>query len=375
MLRPSNSSLGLVLLLASCLLTVSARANDREQDGLNGPVRRVRTETAKLTSKGGKMVEDARVVLETATYDIKGAKVDNAYFLAAGGSLTGKEVYRYDDRGNITEMSLFKEDGTLVSKETYSYEFDAVGNWTKMTTSVAIIEGGKVTFEPTEVTYRIIAYYMDEATINKLSQAASSSPVNSNTPNSSTLNNTPNSNTPAATGQSATASQLVKPTLTNANAPSQSTARKQATNAPPELGAVESAKMGSLAASVAGSSIQSETGESSVPQVRVEGEAPVRPSKAPLLKPVSGGVLNGKAVSLPAPIYPQVGRQMRVSGMVTVEVVIDVTGRVISARAVSGPQVLYGAAEKAALQARFSPTILSGQPIKMAGTINYNFAL
>ena len=68
-------------------------ANDREQDGLSGPVRRVKTETAKLTVKAGRAVEGPRVVLETATYDIKGAKIDNAYFLAAsGGTLTGKEV-------------------------------------------------------------------------------------------------------------------------------------------------------------------------------------------------------------------------------------------------------------------------------------------
>ncbi|HEX9919754.1 MAG TPA: hypothetical protein VGA87_11335, partial [Pyrinomonadaceae bacterium] len=66
--------------------------NDRSRDGLQGPVRRVRTETSKLMSKGGKMTEGARVVLETATYDMKGAKIDTAYFLGAGGSLTGKEV-------------------------------------------------------------------------------------------------------------------------------------------------------------------------------------------------------------------------------------------------------------------------------------------
>src|ERR687894_532183 len=82
--------------LASAAPTRSAyfaSASDREQDGLSGPVRRVKTETAKITVKNGKPVEGPRVVLETATYDIKGGKVDNAYFLAAGGTLTGKEVY------------------------------------------------------------------------------------------------------------------------------------------------------------------------------------------------------------------------------------------------------------------------------------------
>jgi len=131
-------------------------ASDREQDGLAGPVRRVKSETAKITVKNGKPVEGPRAVLETTTYDQKGNRVDNAYFLEAGGSLTGKEVYKYDDRGNIVEMTLHNDDGSLLAKEVYTYEFDAVGNWVKMTTSVAVIEGGRVSFEPSEVTYRTI---------------------------------------------------------------------------------------------------------------------------------------------------------------------------------------------------------------------------
>jgi hypothetical protein len=68
---------------------VDTAASEREQDGLSGPVRRVKTETAKITVKGGQPSEGPRQVLETTTYDQKGNRVDNAYFLAAGGSLTG----------------------------------------------------------------------------------------------------------------------------------------------------------------------------------------------------------------------------------------------------------------------------------------------
>jgi hypothetical protein len=153
-------------------LRLTLATNDREQDGLLGPVRRVKTETAKITVKQGKPTEGARVVLETTSYDNKGTKVDNAYFLAAGGTLTGKETYKYDDKGNMVEMTLLNEDGSLLSKESYTYEFDAVGNWVKMTTSVAVIEGGKLTFEPSEVTYRTIAYYLDETMVAKMSQPA-----------------------------------------------------------------------------------------------------------------------------------------------------------------------------------------------------------
>ncbi|MDT5062947.1 MAG: Ca-activated chloride channel [Acidobacteriota bacterium] len=92
-------------------------------------------------------------------------------------------------------------------------------------------------------------------------------------------------------------------------------------------------------------------------------------------KPVSGGVLNGKAISLPKPLYPQGAKSMHVSGMVTVEVLLNEEGKVISARAVDGIISLRQAAVDAARLARFSPTMLSGQPVKVVGFINYKFSL
>jgi Ca-activated chloride channel family protein len=90
---------------------------------------------------------------------------------------------------------------------------------------------------------------------------------------------------------------------------------------------------------------------------------------------VSGGVLNGKALSLPKPDYPASARAAGASGVVIVEVTVDETGRVTAARAVSGHPMLRIAAVSAARQARFAPTKLSGQPVKVTGTITYNFAL
>lgn len=90
---------------------------------------------------------------------------------------------------------------------------------------------------------------------------------------------------------------------------------------------------------------------------------------------VSGGVLNGKAISLPRPAYPAIARAARVSGSVSVQVTIDEQGSVISASAVSGPPLLRASAVSAARQARFSPTRLSGEPVKVKGTIIYNFVL
>src|SRR5204863_2030052 len=117
-----------------------------------------RTEVAKLSNADGRQTEAKPVVVEIAAYDIKGNKIENQYFPIAGGTLTGKEVYKYDEKGNISEMTLLNADGTLLSKEMYKYEFDFLGNWNKMTTSVAVVDSRGVTFEPSEVTYRSIMY-------------------------------------------------------------------------------------------------------------------------------------------------------------------------------------------------------------------------
>src|SRR5467141_245676 len=156
----------------------SGNESDRLRDGLQGPVRRIRTEVVKLSTASGKTVEDGkRVVLETAEYDLKGSKTQNQYFPIAGSTLTGREVYKYDDKGNISEMTLVNADGSLVSKEVYKYESDSLGNWVKMTTSVAVVENGKIAFEPTEVTYRTIFYYLDATMAKMVEPAGNSAPA------------------------------------------------------------------------------------------------------------------------------------------------------------------------------------------------------
>jgi protein TonB len=103
------------------------------------------------------------------------------------------------------------------------------------------------------------------------------------------------------------------------------------------------------------------------------GEPPPAPIKKAPPKTISGGVLNGKAVSLPKPAYPAAARAVRASGAVQVQVLIDETGKVVSATAAGGHPLLQAAAVSAARQARFSPTLLSGQPVKVSGIITYNF--
>jgi TonB family protein len=91
--------------------------------------------------------------------------------------------------------------------------------------------------------------------------------------------------------------------------------------------------------------------------------------------PINGGVLNGKAISLPSPPYPAIARAAHATGTVIVKILVDERGCVQNARAESGHPLLQAAAVQAARQACFSPTRLSGQPVKVTGVITYNFLI
>ncbi len=332
----------------------AAIENDRAKDGLAGPVRRVRTEVAKVEMLNGKPIENKRVVLETASYDIKGSKLENQYFPVAGSTLTGKEVYKYDDMGNISEMTLLNTDGTLLSKEVYKYDYDSIGNWTRMTASVAVVEGGKVAFEPSEVTYRSIMYYFDENML-KLAQPTASAAI----PEAKPVVSNPQ---PAEIKSLAVNKPADKPPVA---------ANNKAAVALPSVSSGSKVSQPSSAVLTAGNMAPNTVSST---RVELESEPPAVPLPR-ILKPVSGGVLNGKAVDLPMPVYPEPAKRMRTSGLVMVEVVVDENGRVISAQATSGPAILRESAVLAALKARFSSTKLSGQPVKVAGVINYKFSL
>ena len=89
--------------------------------------------------------------------------------------------------------------------------------------------------------------------------------------------------------------------------------------------------------------------------------------------PISAGVLNGKAISLPRPDYPAEAKAAGAEGVVVIQVTVDEQGNVTEARALSGPKMLLEVSVNAAFQAKFSPTLLQGEPVKVTGVIVYNF--
>ena len=353
----ASAQSGLTAKAGSAPAVTPAVESDRSRDGLIGPVRRVRTEIAKLMTADGRQAEGKHTLVEVVAYDIKGNKVENQYFPIAGATLTGKEVYKYDEKGNISEMTMLNADGTLLSKEIYKYEFDFAGNWNKMTTSVAVVDSRGITFEPTEVTYRSIMYYLDENMVKMVTPGAAT------TPQPVTPSAAPPVTKPAETKPNPTAT-------TAANKPKDN---KKIPNAPDLPSASNTATK--LAAGPIDLKAPAVNPSQEAIRVMLDSEPPPSPGPKPILKPVSGGVLNGTAVLLPPPVYPDAAKRMRAQGVVTVDVILDETGKVVAANATSGPAILRDAAVQAALKAKFSPTKLSGQPVKVSGVINYKFAL
>lgn len=255
--------------------------SSREQDGLRGPVRRVKSEVARLRARGNEVVEASRRLLEVTVYDAAGRRVENRTYPVVVGA-AGEESNVYDERGNLTETVQRDASGAVIGRTVYSYEFDDHGNWTMALASSAVDGPDGRSLEPLEVTYRAITYY-------------------------------PSSDD-------------------------------------------------SVPASVAA-------------KVSEEEEvAPARPQPSPAVAAATEvGEINDKALTLPPPAYP-LGRKPE-SGPVSVEVevVVDETGRVVSAKAARGPRLLREAAEMAARAAIFLPFRTEGRPARVKGTLRYTF--
>ena len=122
------------------------------------------------------------------------------------------------------------------------------------------------------------------------------------------------------------------------------------------------------------------------PRVTEAGGPPPEPPPTPTPKPtptqrqggtisLTSSVISSKVIEKPAPPYPQIAKTAGISGPVAVQILVDEGGRVVSAKATSGNPLLQAAAVQAAYRARFTPTMLSGQPVKVTGSITYNFVL
>lgn len=287
----------------------------RERDGLKGPVRRIETEIERVELRQGALVSKSRELLERTLYDESGRRIENETYPVAGAQI-GQETHAYDEAGNLSETIVRDARGGILRRTSYRYELDELGNWTQMIASVAVSNSGRIAYEPVEITKRIITYYL--------------------------------------AGQ----------------AERQSTAE----------GGSGGARSGELRQNEGTSNAEGER-VSQPQQQRVEemGDAKPQTEKSAAAKSrdvgeiIKVGVLNGRTTELPKPAYPVSWRRLEVPLTVTVEVTIDITGRVAAARAQNGPEALRDSAEHAARRALFLPFYVAGHPVRAQGSLTYTF--
>ena len=107
------------------------------------------------------------------------------------------------------------------------------------------------------------------------------------------------------------------------------------------------------------------------PVIKKTETKPVPPTTPTTIRKTE--ILNGQALNLVKPPYPQPAKLVRASGAVNIQVTIDENGNVISANAVSGHPLLRQVSENAARASKFTPTLLNSQKVKVTGVIVYNF--
>ena len=91
--------------------------------------------------------------------------------------------------------------------------------------------------------------------------------------------------------------------------------------------------------------------------------------------PVAVGSLLSKARQRAAPSYPSIARAARVSGSVTVFLIVNEKGDVETVSRAEGPAQLQQAAIEAARRWKFNPTVIDGQPVRVSGYLSFNFTL
>jgi TonB family protein len=91
--------------------------------------------------------------------------------------------------------------------------------------------------------------------------------------------------------------------------------------------------------------------------------------------PVAVGSLASKAKQKISPTYPTIAKAGRVTGIVTVYLVVNEKGEVETVQRLEGPLQLQQAAAEAARRWRFNPTVIDGQPVRVTGYLSFNFAL
>jgi protein TonB len=114
------------------------------------------------------------------------------------------------------------------------------------------------------------------------------------------------------------------------------------------------------------------------PQARVVERQPQSApvvETAPIRVPAGGQVQLGAPIHRVDPVYPRTAISMRVEGVVEIEAVVGVDGRIREMKARSGHPFLIPAALEAVRQWVYTPTLLNGRPVEVISPIIVTFRL
>src|SRR5262249_4353531 len=96
---------------------------------------------------------------------------------------------------------------------------------------------------------------------------------------------------------------------------------------------------------------------------------PPKPKVRPKPQKIGGDVLQSKLIKKIEPVYPELAKRARVSGMVILNVQVNEQGRVEEIQVIRGNPLLNDSAVQAVRQWVYSPTLLNGEPVPVTATV------
>jgi TonB family protein len=341
------------------------KKSEKEQDGLKGPAGSVRVEKAVFTRDNNKPVEGQRLRSHKTRYTEKGEMFEMivytgdyiSQFILFTGDAQGnvlanisernnsfapaptanpsapqpptskkvlKHVFKYDAKGNRTEDAVYAEDGTLFSKDVYV--FDSKGMNIEVRSFDSQREIRRVSF--TYDSKAMIATQSFFEPIGKLVEKRSY--------------------THELDAQGNWIKQTASRILNNGKLEPLEVTYRTISYYPP---------VGNFSG------------------LGVIGGISDAEKNNPNVTRMTGTVLAGSAIRRIEPVYPPLAKAARVKGAVIVEVTVDEEGDVLTARTLQGHPLLKDGAEKAALGWKFTPTSIDGLPVRVVGTLTFNFNL
>jgi periplasmic protein TonB len=140
--------------------------------------------------------------------------------------------------------------------------------------------------------------------------------------------------------------------------------------APPPPSSMGVAGMSGMAGGSAGGILGGMPGGTgSGPAIVVAKPKPTGPAR------ISSGVMQGQIIQRTQPVYPPIARAAHMQGTVTLHAIISKTGTIERLEAISGPEMLKGAALEAVKSWRYKPYLLNGEPTEVDTTVIVNFNL